>query len=213
MRQTKRNFLIILTIILVSGISSCTVNNDYYNTNPNNTGTGYQYLFNEDFNSDTRGWAFDDPIDSAYALVSNGMYKMVDYSFTGGYHIAAVSTGANVNRNFLVQSRIKSNNAMALIFGASPNSYGYSFFIDDTGYFAVYKEGTSPQTLITWTKANAIKVGWNDVEVEQIADYWNFYINGTKVWQTPARTLGGSQMGFMVLPNTIGFADYLTLKW
>jgi hypothetical protein len=205
----------LLAVALFSLVfTGCVIRDDgYYDPNPNPTPTGYQYVFNEEFNNDTRGWAFDDPIDSAYALVTGGMYKFIDYSYTGGTHIAAVQTSANVNRNFLVQTRMRSNYAMGLIFGASNNSYGYSFFIDEAGYFAVYKEGNPAQTIIDWQHSPNINHDWNDVEIEQVNDYWYGYINGVKVFQTPARYLSGSQFGYMVLANTTGYVDYLTVKW
>ena len=131
----------------------------------------------------------------------------------GGTHEAVVTTSANFNRDFLIQTRIKSNYAMALIFGASGSSYGYSFFIDEAGYFAVYKEGYHPEVILDWQRSSAINSGFNDVEIEQINDYWYGYINGVKVFQTPARVLSGSKTGFMVLANTTGYADYLTVKW
>ena len=210
-----KKFTYTAAILFFSSVlfTSCIIREEHYNTNPQPQPTGYQYIFNEDFNNDTRGWAFDDQRDSAYALVTNGLYKFVDYSFNGGYHIAAVKTNANVYRDFKVQTRMKSNYAMALIFGASGSDYGYSFFIDEAGYFAIYKEGLTPQSIISWQYNSAIRPDWNDVELEQVGDYWYGYINGKKVFQTPARNLNGSQFGFMVLANTTGYADYLTIKW
>lgn len=205
-----------LVALLSLGFTGCIQDDDYYNPNPNpnpHQPSGYSQVFTEEFNSDSRGWTFDDPVDSAYGLVANGQYKMVDYSYLGGFHIAVAPTGANTSRDFLVKTRIRSNYAMAVIFGASNSSYGYSFFIDQSGYFAVYKEGASPETIINWTQASAISSNWNDVEVEQVADYWYFYVNDVKVGQTPARVLTGSQTGFMVLANTTGYAEHLTVKW
>jgi hypothetical protein len=203
-------FVLLTTTFLFTG---CIIQEDRYDTQPQEPVVGYQAIFNEDFSNDTRGWAFDDPQDSAYAFVRDGAYKFVDYSYTGGYHTAVVPTGAPAGRNFLVQSRLTSNYAMALIFGASNSDYGYSFFIDETGYFAVYEEGYPAQTIIDWQYSADIQSGWNDVEVEQVDGYWYGYINGAKVFQTPARGLTGTQCGFMVLANTTGFADYLTVKW
>lgn len=210
MRRVPYAILLFSLAFAALGFSGCVIHDrDYYNPQP----SGYRYVFNEDFLNDTRGWAFDDPVDSAYALVTNGWYKFVDYSYGGGTHIPAVPTGANVNRDFLVQTRLRSNFAMALIFGASNSSYGYSFFIDESGYFAVYKEGNYPQSLIDWQYSSSIKPGWNDVELEQAGDYWYGYINGVNVFKIRARVLSGAQFGFMVLANTTGYADYLTVKW
>lgn len=203
--------LLAFMLLLSLGLGSCVIkDNDYYDPPPP---SGYQYVFNEEFSNDTRGWTFDDRKDSAYALVANGYYKMVDYSWLGSNHVAVVRTGVNTNRDFLIQTRMETDYAIGLIFGASPNSYGYSFFIDDAGYFAVYKEGVRPEALVNWQYSSNILQGWNDVEVEQTGGYWYFYVNGVKVYQTPARVLSGSETGFMVLSNTTGYVDYLTLKW
>ncbi len=212
--MNRKNVTLTIALVVFSalGFTGCIIREDNYVPPPQQP-VGYQNVFNEDFNNDRRGWTFDDPRDSVHAFVTDGLYKFVDYSYAGGYHITAVPTGAQVNRDFLVQTRIKSNNAMALIFGASNNSYGYSFFVDDQGYFAVYKEGSPTETILNWQSSTAIRTGYNDVELEQVNDYWYGYINGVKVFQLPARYLSGSQCGFMVLPNTTGYADYLTVKW
>jgi hypothetical protein len=212
MRRIKYTSAFLLIALFSLAFTGCIYNdNDYYEPDPQPV--GYQHTFNEEFNNDNKGWAFDDQTDSAYALVTNGVYKFVDYSKTGGTHIAAVPTGANINKNWIAQTRLKSDYAMALIFGASNNSFGYSFFIDESGYFAVYKEGSPAEAIINWQHSSVINNTWNDIEVEQVGDYWYFYINDTKVAQTPARVLSGSQFGFMVLPGTTGSAEYLTVKW
>src|SRR5688572_29318687 len=148
MTRIKFTSALLLIALLSLTFTGCYRDQDYYEPDP--PPVGYQNSFNEEFSLDNRGWAFDDQTDSAYALVANGMYKFVDYSKTGGTHIAAVPTGANVHKNWLAQSRLKSDYAMALIFGASNNSFGYSFFIDEAGYYAVYKEGSPAQTIIDW---------------------------------------------------------------
>lgn len=203
-------------LIAIIIFSSCTRRDNYYDPVPQHP-TGYQYEFSEPFNNDTRGWAFDDPIDSAYALVTNGEYKFVDYSLTGGLHTAVVPTSADVDNNFLVQTRLESDYAMGLIFGASDTHYGFSFFIDHAGYFAIYNEGGKNQPLRilqNWTQNNVIKeTGYNDVEIEQRGDKWYFYINGTQVASMNAIYMPGDQFGFMVPANTTGYADYLTVKW
>jgi hypothetical protein len=215
MKRISYTSLLLLVVLFSLAFTGCVIKDDgYYDPPPQQT--GYQYIFNEDFTNDTRGWAFDDQPDSAYALVSNGYYKFVDYSYTGGYHMAVIPTGANTARDFLVQTRLRSNYAMALIFGASNSDKGYSFFIDEQGYFAVFKEGTTVQTIVDWQQSSAIHTGtssWNDVELEQVGNYWYGYINGVKVFQIQAGYLSGAQFGFMVLANTTGYADYLTVKW
>jgi len=212
MKGIKYAPVLALVAMLSLGFTGCIIDDDddYYNPNPP---AGYRNTFNEDFNDDNRGWTFDDSKDSAYGFVANGYYKMVDYSKLGSNHVAVAPTGANTSGDFLIKTRMNTDNAMGLIFGASNNSFGYSIFIDQAGYFAVYKEGANPDPVINWTQSSSIKSGANDIEIEQVADYWYLYINGVKVSQTPARVLAGAQMGYMVLANTTGQVDYLTVKW
>lgn len=180
--------------------------------------SGYQYQFVEEFDNDTKGWAFNS--DSAYALVEDGEYVMVDDSYLGELNIAAIPTGCNVDGDFLVKTAIETDYAMAVIFGAGVDDYGFSFIINSYyGDFAVYYEGNATegaQTLIDWTTSSSIKefgAGYNDIEIEQINDRWYFYINGTQVATLPAEYLAGDEFGFMVLDRTVGYADYLEVNW
>lgn len=211
MKKIKYLPLVLFVALFSVAFTGCVIHegDDYYNPQP----VGYTNVFNEDFNSDSRGWTFDDPADSAYAFVTGGEYKFVDESHNGGGHQAVVSTGVNTDRNFLIKTRMRSDYAMGLIFGVSNSSYGYSFFVDEAGYFAVYKEGTSPETIVDWKYSSAINSSWNDVELEQVGEDWIGYINGTRVFTISARVLTGSKVGYMVLANTTGYADYLTVKW
>ncbi len=208
----KRKSLPIILLLLTAAIFTGCIRDDRYIVQPDQPPV-YQAGFSEEFDSDVRGWAFDDQFDSAYAFVQNGQYKFVDYSYTGGFHIASVPTGIPLNRSFVIQTSMSSNNAMALIFGASASDFGYSIFVDDQGYFAVYKEGYNPEVIIDWQNSSAIRTGHNDVEIEQANGYWYGYINGVEVFNTPARHLSGTECGFMVLANTTGYADYLRAKW
>lgn len=116
MKTIKFTLGLIAFLAVITGFTGCIIHEDDYN--PPAQHNGYRYVFNEDFNNDRFGWTFDDPYDSAYAFVTqDGLYKFVDYSYNGGYHSAVVPTGANMNNNFLVQARIKSDYAMAVIFG------------------------------------------------------------------------------------------------
>jgi hypothetical protein len=214
--KTNRTFLILCSFFTLVLASSCVHNDSYYSPQPQQP--GYQYEFSEDFNQDTRGWAFDDPADSAYGLVQNGIYKMVDYSLTGGFQTAIVPTGCNVDGNFSVQTSLQSNYQFALIMGTSQTHNGYSFFIDnDYQQFAIYDEGSASQNykvLQDWTTSNAInKTGFNKIEVEQQNSVWNFYINNTKVASLQAQYLASDNFGFMTLENMTGQADYLYVKW
>ncbi|OJW95545.1 MAG: hypothetical protein BGO70_10485 [Bacteroidetes bacterium 43-93] len=205
----------LLLLLLTSAMlfTSC-VKKEYYNTQPEPV--GYQNIFNDDFNYDNHNWSFSDPANNAYVTVSNGTLKYVYMPAVKGTNTVAINTGANMYHDFLLQTSIQSNNSMGLVFGVSNGDYGYSFFIDDQGYFAVYKEGnanTPYKALLDWQQSNAIKQGWNTVELEQVGNYWDGYINGTKVFEIQAQPLYGSKIGFIVPENTTGYADYLTVQW
>lgn len=209
--------IITLAIASTIALSSC-VKNDYYTTEPTPppAPVGYQMTFNDDFNFDAHNWSFSDPSNSAFVNINGGT---LNYEYTpveDGTNTVAIITGANVRKDFLVQTRITSDNAMGLAFGVSNEDYGYSFFIDDQGYFALYKEGntnTPVKTILDWQYSSAIQAGWNDIELEQVGNYWQGYANGTKLFEVPAQYLAGSKVGYIVLANTVGKADYLTVQW
>ena len=209
-------------LLLAGTILTSCVQKNYYNTNPNNNNnnnnnTGYTYTFDEEFNgSDNYGWNFTDAADSAYASITAGSYQYVDYSLAKS-NMSVVSTGANMTGNFTITTRIKSNNLMGLIFGASSTDNGYAFYVDSAGYYSLYKEGagTVASTVIipsTQDTLYALKKDWNALEVDQVNNTWTGYINGTQVFTMAARSLSGASTGFKILPGTIGYADYLTVK-
>lgn len=202
-----------IALLATTGLSSC-IKADIYNTQP--TTTGYQSSFNDDFNYDAHNWTFNDGNARAQAYVSNGVLNYSYHPSGNGTNTLAITTGWDRNHDWDIQTRISSNNAMGLVFGVSASDYGYSVFIDDRGYFAVYDEGTATiaaASIINWQQSSAIRSGWNDLEVEQYKGNWTGYINGTQVFQIPAHTLYGNQIGYEVLANTDGKADYLTIRW
>ncbi len=207
---------LLLFTLLSASLTSCVVRDDsYYNPEP---ASPYQYSFTDEFNGDYNGWSFKDGTNHAQVYVSGGQLHYDYHPYDNGTNTVAVSTGMSTgSRAFDIRTRFQSNNAMALVWGVSPADYGYSFFIDDRGYFALYDEGTSsikPSAIIDWSQSNAIRSGWNDVEVEATrSGSWIGYINGVQVFQIPARTLYGSQAGYMVLANTSGDADYLDVYY
>lgn len=210
-----------LALLLIMGLgfftmTSC-VTNEYYNVEPDEPQVGYQYLFDDNFDYDAHNWSFNDPGNSAYVSVRNGVLKYTYLPANTGTNTVAINTGASVYRDFLIQTSIRSDYAMGLVFGVSNAHYGYSIFIDNDGYFAVFDEGGANipvETIIDWKYSNAInKGGWNDIEFEQAGNYWYGYINGVKVFELPAKYLDGSKIGYIVLDGTTGYADYLTVKW
>lgn len=205
-----------LTVLITSFLLSSCVKNEYYTAEPDPPPVGYAHIFNDEFNFDAHNWSFSDPANEAYVDITGGTLR---YSYTppnDGTNTVAIDPGADLDYNFLIQTRIKSDNTMGLAFGVSNSDYGYSLFIDDQGYFAVYKEGnanTPVSTIMDWQFSSAIRAGWNDVELEQIGGYWIGYANGTKLFEIPSRNLRGYKVGFIVVDNTVGYADYLTIKW
>ncbi len=206
--------------ILISGslfFASC-VQKNYYNVQPdpgNNTNTAY--YFDEEFNgADDYGWSFTAAADSAYASISGGSYQYVDYSALRS-SMTFVTTGADVHNNFTVTTRVRSNNVIGLIFGASATSNGYAFYIDTAGNYALYQQGNGVNASIpiipfTQDTLYAHKNDWNTLELDQANGVWTGFINGTQVFTMAARALGGPGFGYKILPGTVGYADYLTVK-
>lgn len=219
----KRTIYLLAALCIAMTFTSC-VKNEYYTTDPNNNGGGggnnnNYYVFNEEFSNDNRGWAFSSSMDSAYASVSQGMLEFINYSVVGT-NTQVVQTNMRTDGNFTIESRIKSDNEMGLIFGNSGDQYeyGYSFVVNHTGFFIVYKEGnynTNIQILKNATNSNAININnaWNTLRIEQANGYWTFFINDYEVHQMAARPLNGTYCGYILLPQTQGYADYLTVEW
>lgn len=216
-----RNCLAVLSIVFTGGLlfTSC-IQKNYYNANPNynyphNTDSGYVY--DEEFNGrDNDVWNFTDAADSAYASVTDSGYQYVDYSAVKS-NMSVISTAVNIADNFTVSTRVKSNNIMGLIFGASATSNGYAFYIDTAGYYSLYQEGTGTTASIpvippTQDTLYALKKNWNTLEVDQANGVWTGYINGTQVFSMSARQLGGGSFGFKILPGTTGYAGYLKVQ-
>lgn len=213
----KRTILITLSAIaFTAGLQSCIIHDDsYYSPEP---ARGYQYSFTDEFNSDQNGWSFRDAGNHAQVYISGGQLHYDYHPADNGTNTVAISTGMSTGtRSFDIRTRFQSDNAMALVYGVSATDYGYSFFVDDRGYFAVYDEGTAsikPQAIIDWSQSSAVRSGWNDVEIEATpSGSWVGYINGSQVFQIPARTLYGAQAGYMVLANTSGDADFLDVSY
>ena len=204
----------ILAAFVLTGLSSC-IKTNVYDTQP--VSTGYQYSFSDEFNYDAHNWSFSDGVNRAQVYVSNGQLNYNYHPSANGTNTVAINTGWDRTlRNWDLQTRLSSDNGMAVVWGVSNSDNGYSLFIDNRGYFAVYDEGTSsiaPAAIINWTQNTAIRNGWNDIEVEQTGNTWTGFINGTQVFSIAAHTLYGDKIGYEVLANTNGSADYLDVRW
>ena len=212
-----KRLLILSTLGITLFTTSC-VKNEYYTVDPDEPqAVQYNYAFDDNFNNNTNNWAFSDPNNAAFVNITNGSLKYTYLPVNEGTNTVAINTGAELHRNFLIQTRIRSDYAMGIVFGVSPNDYGYSLFIDNDGYFALYKEGSADvgvTTILDWQASDAINRNtWNDVEFEQVGNYWLGFVNGQKIFEVPAQYLGGEEIGYMVLSGTTGYADYLTVQW
>ena len=216
----KSRILSLIALVVIISFSSC-VKNEYYTVEPDQpvppTAPVYNYVFDDNFDNDINAWTFSDPNNAAFVSLVNSSLKYTYLPLDAGTNTVAINTGAKLHRNFLIQTSIKSDNAMGLCFGVSNVDYGYSFFIDNAGYFSVYKEGdaqTGVQTIMDWQASAAINIdGWNDIELEQVGNYWVGYINTVKVFELPAQYIDGNRIGYIVLDGTTGYADYMTVQW
>jgi hypothetical protein len=215
--------ILVLAAIGMS-VASCIQrdNNNYNNAAPNNNYPhnyiiDSSYSYNEEFNGrDNNLWAYTDPADSAYASVTDSGLQYVDYSAVKSA-MTTVYTGVNVADNFTVTTRVKSDNMIGLIFGASATSNGYAFYIDTAGNYSIYQEGvgSAASTAIVASAQDtlyALKDNWNTLEVQQANGTWTFSINGSQVTSMTARALSGNAFGYKILPGTIGYASYLKVQ-
>jgi hypothetical protein len=203
-------------LLLTVGLSSC-VTKEYYETTPAPPPSGYVNRFDDDFDYDAHNWSFIDRANTASVSVSGGTLAYNYHPANDGTNTVAIATGANLKRDFLVQTRIKADYAMGLVFGVSNTDYGYSLMIDNEGYYALYDEGDADHavnTILDWEYSPALKTaGWNDIEFEQVDGYWAAYANGEKLFEIKAKPIYGNKTGYIVMAGTTGYADYMTVKW
>lgn len=181
-----------------------------------------QYTYTEEFNNNSRGWAFEDPANLAYGEVSNGTYKFVYNDNLDQAYYVSKDIGFNRYNDFTIQTRIGSNNNMGLLFGdnSAAHAYGYSFTVDYDGYYALYDEGGNGYggniTPIISPETNGyVKINgdWNELRLEQRGGRWIGYINNVQVFNIQAQNLKGTNVGFVDIPLTEGEADYLQVDW
>jgi len=218
-KTTKMNLLKITTVPLALSVcllfSSC-YKHDHNNVTPTPT---YNYTFDDEFDYDRYNWSFSDPANSAYVGIANGELNYSYHPSSYGTNTVAVQAGLNVNSDFMIQTSIISDNTMGLAFGVSNNDYGFAFMIDYQGNYSLYYEGSAtqqPQAIIDWQHSSAVKTAsnaWNNLEIDQIGNYWYGYINNVQVFKVQAWAFYGSKIGFIVESGTTGYADYLTAGW
>lgn len=208
-----------LATLFIFTLSSC-VRDDRYDPYPPNP---RQYTYADEFDNNSNGWAFADPANLAYGVVSNGTFKF-DYNDDGSEaYYASKNIGFNYYNDFKLYTRIGSNNNMGLLFGYrdASETYGYSFTIDFNGNYALYDEGGNgygPDVTTIVPPNNNTGAGrgngdWNELRLEQRGGRWLGYVNNIEVFNVQARTIKGSNVGFVNIAFTQGEADYLQVDW
>ena len=210
-----RLLLALAGLSLLFTITGCRPNG-YYDTTPQPQ-QPQTLVFEENFVDNRANWVFQDAANGAAASIAGGMLRYTYHPANPGSNTVAITTGASFNNTWTISTRLRHNNYAGLVFGVSPQRYGYSFLIDPIDKkFAVYDEGTSgqaPVALIAWTASTTILSDWNNVEVSQQGGTWTGYVNGTQVFTMASRPLTGEQVGFIVLENTDADAEYLRVEW
>ncbi len=214
----KKIFLATIGIAVLL-LSACT-RREVIPHNPNSYLQFMQYI--EEFDNDYGRWGFADGNNYAYGIVSNGTFKF-DYNddLSEAYYLAKDIRFNHLN-DFTLYTRIGSDNNMGLLFGynSSNNTYGYSFTVDYNGNYALYDEGGNGygpdvQELVAPQTGNFVNRNgdWNELKLEQIGNRWIGYINNVQVFNIAAQRLYSGSLGFVVVSNTQGEADYIQADW
>src|SRR5690606_7101687 len=207
----------ILFAILGGGLALSSCERHYVEPYPPVENT---YTFVDEFVDNRNGWAFADQVEDAYGVVTgNGTFA---FSYLDPYGIAyyrSKDIRFNPDKNFVLQTRIGSDNNMGLLFGFDDRTgaYGYSFTVDYDGYVALWDEGGNGNgnqdivAVVEPFRHNAVNRNgnWNDLVLEQVGNNWIGYVNDVKVFTVRAQYLAKGSVGFVVVGNTRGEADYI----
>lgn len=180
----------------------------------------HQYI--EEFDDDRDGWSFADGSNLAYGVVSNGTFKLDYNDYLSDAYYVSRNVRFNPNDDFTLYTRIGSNNNMGLLFGynAGKGSFGYSFTVDYDGYYALYDEGGNGygpdiQEVVAPKTGNFVRNNgdWNELRLEQRGVRWIGFVNNVEVFDIPAENLSAGSIGFVVIAETQGEADYIQADW
>ncbi len=213
-----RYLITTLAVIMLAGLSSCKRDDNYY-PQPDYPQT---YSFVDEFTDNRNQWNFTDNQHLAYGYIGGGSYK-IDYNdnLSPAYYVSK-NIYFNRDNDFTIYTRIGSNNNMGLLFGynSSIGSYGYSFMVDYDGYYALYDEGGNGfgedvQEIVPLQTSNYVvnNGDWNELRLEQRGSRWIGYINEHPAFNIEAQPLYGTNVGFILVSNTQGEADYLQVDW
>lgn len=213
-----RYLLTSFAALFLFAFSSCRKDNYYYpQPQPN-----YQMVtYSDDYNNDDGNWGFSDNADDASGYVSNGTYKMFYDGVASEAYYISKDIDFNTNKDFTIQTRIGSDNNMGLLFGyQGVGVYGYSFTVDYNGNFALYDEGgngfgSDVQEVVQLSSGNFVNNNgdWNDLRIEQRGNKWYGYINDVQVFNIDAQPLYGTNVGYVLVSNTAGEADYIQVDY
>jgi hypothetical protein len=214
----KSTWSLIAFVVLSVLVSSCRKDH-YYPPAPEVR----QYTFTDEFDDNYNNWNFSDPTYAAYAVIdeSKGTMTLGYLDDISEAYYFSQNIGFNHNDDFVLQTRIGSDNNMGMLFGHNTSgAYGYSFTVDVDGYFAFYDEGgngygSDVVALVPRQRASFVNAGgdWNDLKLEQRGSRWIGYINDRQVFNIEAQRVRSGSIGYVLMANTIGETDYLQVDW
>lgn len=178
------------------------------------------YTFVDEFVDNRNDWAFSDQLESAFGGISNrGTFEFSYLDPLGVAYYRSKDIRFNPDRNFTLQTRIGSDNNMGLLFGydESTGAYGYSFTVSVDGYYALWDEGGNGngaqdiEAIVAPTYSTAVRDNgdWNDLVLEQVGNNWIGYVNDVQVFTVRASYVVKGSVGFVVVGDTNGEADYI----
>lgn len=206
---------VLVLLLSASLLTSCSKSD--YSIPATPTQATYANDLRDDFNSDTHNWSYTNAVDSSSINIAGGYLFYTAHSTVRGIIHTGLATSISSSANFLLETRVISDNVMGLSFGANDTAKGFSFKIDGFGHYALFNEGDTTHSawpVLNWTTSNTICLSTpNILKLEQVGDSWNGYINTIQVFSVTARPLLGNKVGFMMTNGTNGQADYLDIKW
>lgn len=204
-------------LLLGSGLGMTSCVKTYVDPNPPNNNPN-TYTFVDEFVDNRNDWNFSDQLNDAYGVISNGTFKFSFLDPNGLAYYRSKDIRFNPDKNFVLQTKMGSDNNMGLLFGfnEATGAYGYSFTISYDGYYALWDEGGNGgpldiTSIVPATFSNAINGNgdWNEVKISQQGNNWIGYINGVKVFTVRASYLVKGSVGYVVVGNTRGEADWI----
>jgi len=136
------------------------------------TPTQMGHIFIDDFTNRNSGWLLSNYYDRRLRLIADEAYLFTwDYP---GIEVSDISMEVYAK---LVDG--SPNGVMGLICRHVDENNFYSFNIDVSGYYSVYKlVDDAFETITDWNRSTSIKnKGWNHLRVDCVGNYFHFYAN------------------------------------